>query len=140
MLVHTKRVRQNQWREKGKKQNAGRSRRQLSVNSRTGAGRGGLRKQETDKTRARVFLIGRLGFDELWSRVRNKLLRTYIRKRRCMTEKVKLDVFWADSESKFLQNAVQAAIKVYRECSIAGVRDESRPKASTFAALSRDDT
>ena len=57
-----------------------------------------------------------------------------------MMEKVKLDVFWADSESNFLQNAVQAAIKVYRERSVAGVRDEFRPRPSTFAALSRDET
>jgi hypothetical protein len=57
-----------------------------------------------------------------------------------MTEKVKLDVFWADSESNFLQNAVQAAIKVYRERSISASGDESRQGPSTFAAVSRNDT
>ena len=56
-----------------------------------------------------------------------------------MTEKVKLDVFWANSESTFLQNAVQAAIKVYRERTISGVGEESRQTPSSCAAMSRDD-
>ena len=57
-----------------------------------------------------------------------------------MMEKLKLDVLWADSESKFLQNAVQAAIKVYRERNISGVGDEARQRSQTFAAMSRDET
>ena len=54
-----------------------------------------------------------------------------------MTEKVKLDVLWADSESKFLQNAVQAAVKVFRDRTI---EHEARQRSPTFAAVSRDDT
>ena len=51
-----------------------------------------------------------------------------------MTEKVKLEVLWADSESNFLQNAVQAAMKVYRERSTSGVREKARDRPQTLAA------
>jgi hypothetical protein len=68
------------------------------------------------------------------------LLRTYRTiKEAFMTDKVKLDVFWDNSESKFLQNAVQAAIKVFRERSISGLGGEACQRPPTFAAVSRDD-